>query len=286
MSSWATEAQSLLDKGEVKEAIVLLQKEIEIAKEGEKGSLEVILSIAYLRDQDHEKAFFHFLKALEEVPQVCPYQPSSAEKEAYEKGLKIYLTQLSSQSPKVTAEHILKEFSGLSESHPDYALIGFLVAAAQANLGEFESFFRRFYQSYQKAPDHYLADKTQSILYIKLLEKIRDVQERQKYRLAIQTTLSSAIEKYPYDTSLYKLLLLFSEDEGKMKTIEGCLNKILNLNIVIPRCDLMFYIEEAIEHNRRDLAQKLIDKARGWYPISRLVDSAQEYIDQTEVFHD
>ena len=48
---------------------------------------------------------------------------------------------------------------------------------------------------------------------------------------------------------------------------------------MIPRSELMFYVIEAGDVSDRELAQRFIDRSKEWFPQSRIVTSAQNYLD-------
>ena len=259
---------------EIKQEIELCRAQASIEKE--KGPILTRIAKLYWKDQEQEKAFQTFLLALEEKSTDKEYTLSSSEKQIYEEALKIYLDHTLG-SPLKIANKILSHYSAHTKENP---LLGFIVAAAYANQGKFESFFDTFYPAYLICPDHYLAHKAKSILHIKLYERARSAKEREEQRQEIMLHLGRAIQKYPQDESLYKLQIIFASDCNKGKVLEASLNKIIDDNIIIARSDLSFYVAEAVEAKNFPLAQKFIDKARDWYQYSRVVNSAQDYLDK------
>ena len=116
-------------------------------------------------------------------------------------------------------------------------------------------------------------------MHIKLLERTRTQAERAEQRRLIKDNLLLALEREPHDTTIYKLLISFSSQEIKADQIRVCLNKIINGNIIIPRGELMFYVMQAVDSGDRQLAQRFITHSKEWYPQSRIVTSAQNYLD-------
>lgn len=259
---------------EIKQEIILCQKNIE--KQPHKGPLLAKLAILYLKDQNQEQAFITFLQALQESEK-GKIQTSLEDESFYREALQVYLDH-STGSPQMNAQKILTDYSGVMTKHPQAFLLGFIVSAAYANLGKYEDFMQLFYTCYQKDPDHYLAHKTQSVLYAKLYERAPNGEAREKYRLVLLEHLDLAIQRFPTDDSLYKLQLSFVSENKKAEMVLVTLNKIIHENIIIPRGDISFYVAKAVEANQLPLAQKFVDKAREWYQYSRVVSNAQAYL--------
>ena len=124
-----------------------------------------------------------------------------------------------------------------------------------------------------------MAYRTKAILHIKLFEKARTSQEKAEQRQKILENLRLAEGVYPQDTSLYKLQITFSSDADKLKALQSSLQKIMSENMIVPRTDILFYVSEALEAKDKKLAQQFLDKAKEWYQVSRMIDTAQEMID-------
>lgn len=247
-----------------------------ISKE-QAGPVKQKLAILYYRDQNHEKSFQIFLEALEDS-QASPLSAVSLEEQnLYEHALKIYLDPLGA-SPQETAEKIRTNYSSVLQEHPDYYSIGYLAAIANANLGRFPDFFKIFYQSYIHLPNHYLAYKAKAVLHIKLFEREYAGNERERQRGLVLDNLKRASEVYPQDVSLYKMILMFSIEEQKPQLVSAYLNKIIDNNMMVPRVDIAFFVQQAVSANERELAQRFIDKAKEWYHYSRVINAAQEYL--------
>lgn len=260
-----------------KESIQRQVSIIQEAKPNEKGEALKKLAVLYLYEQNQELAFEVFLDALAnaELITTATVVQSKEETEKYEQALAIYLDhQLSVQE---SSKKIVLTYAPLLQKQKN-DLLAYLVAIAYANLNLYHEFFDHFYYAYLSHPTHFLAYKTKAILHIKLLERRRTESERQKERSEVITHFEKAIACESSDVTLYKLLITFSSPEIKSKQVVQCLNKIIAGNMMIPRNDIMFYVQEAVDADERILAQKFIDKAQIWYPRSRLVAIAQEYI--------
>lgn len=248
---------------------------------GEKSALLVKLSGLYLKDQDLEKAIWTYLEALKELNCLAD---EGVEDPIYQQALDLYLDH-SKGNAQVISEKIISEYAPKLEKHPDSYLLGYIVAFAYANLGKFENFFKLFYNSYQHAPNHYLAHKALSILHVKLFEKSKTPEERDFQREAIVEHLGLAIQKYPNDDTLYKLSIAFSKEEQKLNMIRSALNKIIDSHIILSRTDIPFYVAQAVEAKDFALAQRFIDKMRSIYQKSRVIDNAQEYLNKHKEKH-
>ena len=257
-----------------KTAIKILKEKIDLADIDIKGRVTQELALLYLKDQDQEQAFKVFLEALNFIKVKIPNKACCPEE--YNKAFSIYINQ-SSISPQETSVHLIETLTPIVEKNPDQHLLNYFIAIAYANLGKYEEFFKHFFNAFQYNPDHYLADKTKSILHIKLLERTRENSEREAQRTEIMHHLLLALEKEPKDATIYKLLITFSPKEKKRELVQLCLKKILNVNIMIPRSELMFYVLEAIDVDEIKWCQHFISRSKEWYPQSRLVATAEEY---------
>lgn len=272
------QAESAYANGDFKESIKHYQTLIESAPKENLGDLKQKLAKAYYKDQNQEEAFQTFLDALD-AAQVSKQEPfiSDEEQQLYQKGLDIYF-DLNGGSPHEIAAKINATYRDVYDKNPNYYLIGYLLATADANLGQFNEFFDLFYRSYIHFPDHFLAYKAKAILHIKLFERGYAGQEKEKERQYVLENLHLAGEKNPGDISLYKLIILFSIDQQKANAVVSYLNKIIGRNMIISRPDIVFYVQQAVLVNQLELAQKFIDKAAEWYQYSRVINSAQDYL--------
>jgi hypothetical protein len=254
-------------------------KEIEIVPQERKGEVSFQLALAYLKDQDQEKAIQEFLRTLEALTPKAAPSLTGQEKELYEKGYRIYLDRPYDNTPKDTAIKLYQEFKQTTDEHKDYYLLNLLMSTAYANLNRYEEFFNAFYQSYPYYSDHYLSYKTKAALHIRLFEKARQLNEREEERKLVFTNTMNAIEKNPFDIGLYKIAMLFA-GENHAKVVQDLLAAIIQKNIIVPRHDIVFFVHQAITSKQIDAAQKFVDKCREWYHYSRSISEAQEHIDQ------
>lgn len=268
---------SALPEMNTKEAIRKQQEAVDLASSEEKGEELADLAELYLKDQDQEKAFKVFLDALQFAGRKTP--PEFHSEEDYKKAFSIYVSQ-PSEAPQEVAVNLIEMLKPILQEKPDQYLLDYFVAIANANLGRYDQFFKHFLKAFQFYPDHYLAYKTKAVLHIKLLERTRENHEREIQREEIRKNLLLALEREPYDTTIYKLLISFSPKEKKREQVQLCLKKILDANIMVPRNDVMFYVLEAVDANEIEWCQRFISRSKEWYPQSRLVASAQEYLNR------
>jgi tetratricopeptide (TPR) repeat protein len=274
------EAQKAFENRDYKQALRLYQA----CLDGEEGSeaksmLRLKVAETLFKDQEAEKAFKAYLEALEAAPRLPSPAVSANEQKLYEKALHLYLDHSALEAQK-TANLIRQEYCSVMVLHPDYYMLNFLVAAAYANLGMFDEFFPRFYESYLRYPDSFMAYKTKATLHIKLFERARTEAERQAQRQAILLNAQRAIEKNPVDHSLYKIVIGFSPESDKSKNIVYFMEKIISENTLIPRGDLPFYVNAALQDRQYALTERFLERARNWYPSSQIISSLQEMIDQ------
>lgn len=264
-----------------KEAICEKQKQINSAtaiQSNDKGQLMVELASLFLKDQDQERAFQTFLNALENTQIEQNKKDNPEQEQIYQKALAVYFDH-NGGSTKEKAQNIITEFEPTLKDHPYAHQLAYLIAIAHANLNQYDQFFSLFYNSYRVYPQHFLAYKTKAILHIKLFERARTESERELQREAISKNLELALEKEPRDDTLYKLLITFSSPEKKQEQVRRSLNKIHDANIMISRCDIMFFVQEAVDAQEYSLAKRMLEKARGWYQQSKIITAAQKYLD-------
>lgn len=270
--------QLAIEQREFKKAIEIQHEKINHADAANKAEYHRELALLYLKDQDQEKAIIAFLEALSLKPNTPTPATTAPDEAEYKKAFAIYLDP-TVDSPKATAINLLKALKPVLDAKPDQYLLDYFMAIAYANLGRYEEFFVHFYRAYQFYPAHYLAFKTKAVMHIKLLERASEENQRGTQRQLVTENLMLALEQEPLDTSIYRLLISFSPKEKKREQVQLCLNKIINGNIMIPRSELMFYVMEAVDVSDRALAQRFIDRSKEWYPQSRIVTSAQNYLD-------
>jgi hypothetical protein len=235
-------------------------------------------SIVLYKQQQQEKAFQIFIEALALVPltQVTP-KISAEEDEVYQQALKLYLTTKNERLCSGSQE-LLSRYAPILEAHPEYEQLAFIVAAAYANLGDYAHFFDLFYRAYLQYPNHYLAHKTQAILSIKLFERALPGQEKERWRSKILFHLDQAQQLYPMDISIYRLMILYAPAEQRPTYVADSLKKIIAGDIVIPRLDLEFYVQQALSLNDIELIQSFLDKASEWYHYSRILNAARQQL--------
>lgn len=267
---------------ENKAFIMDCKQKIDAVAPDQKAELMLKLSKAYLHDQDAEKAILSFLQALDWIIPHKISEISPEEQNLYQEAFKIYLDRAGASSPQEIAFKMLAATKPQLDAHPDFTLLRLLQAIAFANVGMFDDFFDSFYTAYHYHPDHYLVYKTKAILFIRLHERARIDQDRESWRKSALANLQEALERYPGDTSLYRLLLIFTPEEGKAKAIETWLQKIIESDLMISRSDVGFFVEQAVKEKKIALAQRLIDKSRRWYSYSRAINDAQEYLDKSK----
>lgn len=266
--------------GNYKKAIDIQLTFIQKAAEADKALYTKELALLYLKDQDQEHAFAAFLTALDLLAASINDEAKIQEDEqlSYQKALAIYFNPQYA-SPQEMAQELLQMLLPVLQDCPDHRLLEYFLAIAYANLGKYAEFFRHFWSAYQHYPHHYLAYKTKAILYVKILERTREDAQRIIQRQRVIDNLTLALQREPLDASIYRLLVTFSPQEKKQSQVRLCLNKILDDNIIIPRTELMFYVTMAVKFEESDLAQRFIFRAREWYPKSRMIMAAQQYLD-------
>ncbi len=263
--------RKMLDAGHYKKVIQTIDLEKE--KTGESYEL---LAEAFYKDQEHGKAFEAFLKALELTDKNrSSYSMGKEEALLYDEALAVYL-DTNVRDPATISLKIRDLYAGIWRLHPDYAELGYLVAIAYANLGEYTDFFEIFYRSYKKIPDHFLSYKTQGILHLKLYDRGKTPEEKELERPKVLYYFNKAKQIYPKDPSLYKMEIAFSLD--KEQALETNLKEIIDRDIVIPRADLSFYIDQLFAYGENELVGELLVKARKWYPYSRTLDAAEDVL--------
>lgn len=272
-----TDLEKAIQTGNFKQAIAIEKQDIQQAPQKDKGKLLDRLALLYLKDQDQESAFAAFIESLEQKQTQSAPPNFSDSDPAYKDALAIYMAG-QAENPQISAQKLIEKYAQKLKEQKEPSPIGFLVAAAYANLCLYEEFFNFFYDAYASFPNHFLAYKTKALLHVKLMERRRSEPERRLQREAILQNLNAALALEPQDTTLYKLLITFSFPESIKEQIQRCLKKILDGNMIIPRSELQFYVQETVDIKDYDLAQRFLDRAREWYPNSRIVSTAQNYL--------
>lgn len=274
------QAEHAFEKGRYQEAVKDFQELVKTAPDAEKAGYLKRLAESYFKDQEHQKAYAAYLEALDATaPPKEGHPPSEEDEKLYREALQIYLDP-KERDPELTALKLKDLYAGILRLHPDYYQLGFIVAAAYANLNEMEKFFEIFFRSYQKFPNHFMAFKTKAILHLKLFERGRTEEEKEKERQGVLASLQQAKEQNPGDTSIYRLQIAFAPPQKKEEILKRNLNEIINQSIVIPRADLSFYFDQLFAYREKELATELLRKARIWYPYSRTLDAAKEMLEE------
>lgn len=262
--------------GEIKLLILEKEKALEKAKTAtQKSVLYYELAQSYWKDQDHEKAFRHFLLALKNSEKSQTYEMCEAEKNLYDEALQYYL-QEGAIDPLKTAETIISRYGPLADKNKDYLFLNMLVASSYANLGDFEKFFTFFYENYSKLTASFLADKAIAMLNLRLYAIAIVPDEKKHFEKASIQHLKSALEKNGTDSSIYKFLMLFSSDEPKLFYLE----KLCENKVKLPRGEILFYINEAKKLSQKELGLKIIEIQSSHYQYSRSIEEAKIYLEK------
>ncbi len=273
-------AKAAFESGRFNEAVKAYQALLQKASAEKRPKLLKGLAESYYKDQDHEKAYSTFLEALSALPAPkAPETPSKEDQALYEEALKIYLDP-TERDPQMTALKLHDQYAGILRLHPNYYLLGYVVAVSYANMNEMDKFFDIFYNSYQHMPNQYLAYKSIAILHWKLFERGKGVEEKEKQRAAVLSALESAKQLYPQDASLYRLQISFAAPKDREDVLKRNLKEMVDRSIVIPRADLSIYFDQLFAYGEVELARELLVKARGWYPYSRTLDAAKEILEE------
>ncbi len=161
-----------------KEAIANEQKLIAQSPLAERGLHKQKLAKLFYKDQETEKAFEVFLEALSEAEVLPAQKITEEEQRLYTQALQAYLERSPSTKPLEQAKSIKQKYAPIIAAQPAYHHLGYIVAAAYANLEKFSEYFDLFYQSYRSLPEHYLAYKGKAALHAQLLARRRTVAEK------------------------------------------------------------------------------------------------------------
>lgn len=269
-----------LSADEIKQRI---SHEIELLKktqtsEEKSGSL-YRLALAYSEDQEIERAFVSFLDALSNAPRLLCPPLCEDEKVIYEEALSDYLSQ-GAIDPYKTAQNLIEKYSQEASLHPEYLHLNFLLSVSYANIGHFENFLKKFFYSYPYLSDHFLAYKTQGILFIRLSQIAKTHEEKDQQLAHAFDFLHKAWEKNPTDPSLYKMLVNLSKVKKEEANILRYLQMMVTKEVAIPRSDIYGMVKEAVELEEYELGQEMIDQAKRHFTVSKAITAAQEYLNQ------
>ncbi len=274
------EIDALMEEYEITAAIerskALLKQESDPEIQAEIG---LRLAIAYHFDQEQGRAIEVFLEALDDLkPPKTPATLFREEQPHYMAALEGYLTHQKRIATKHEAEEIVDQYAVIVKHHEEYAHLGYLVAAAHANLSDFKNFFPVFFAAYRQLPEHYLAYKTKAILHIRLWQRGRTPEEREKRRAAVAENIQRAIQLFPQDASLYRMSVSFASEDSKASVVSASLKNIATHNIMIARDDVAFFVREAVDTGQHAEAKALLTTAREWYRRSKALDAAEQYL--------
>lgn len=259
------------------ESLQDLRSKVSVA---DKGELLLDLAKLYLLDQQFELAMETYLKALEASTPKPAGTPSQEEMALYDEVLAKYLEIHSGSVSRAQAHEILQEYADLIDEHPDYNYFHFLMAVSYANVGDYEQFFELFYQSHLLYPDSYMSHRTKAVLYTKLAQRGKKVEERDHAKAGIFVHARKALEKYPEDVSLYKMIIDFSPEKGRAGVTMEVMEQMISQDRQIPRKDIYFFVVNAVETDQKFLAERFLDKAREWYSYSQQVEKSQRFLDR------
>jgi len=257
----------------------LIALENSVGKDPKREALESFrLAILYQRDQELEKALRTFMASLELLK--MEEGGSVATKEElffYDEALEIYLNP-PNHDVIFASELIIERYAPLIKENPSYHKLGFIVASAYANRGDFLAFFELFYNSYLYLPNDFFAHKTLAILHIKLLEKMLPHEKKEERYAKITAHLNEATRANILDYSLYKLMILYSSEENKAQTTTKALQAVIDRDLYIPRTDLPFFIQCGFEFCSLSQLKLFIDQQQKHHEYSRILTSAKEEI--------
>lgn len=265
--------RSAVQKGDIKSAIesgrALADKSPEEA---------VWLAVALHEDQETEQAFLVFLRALEQTTSIGG--ASSAMDEAiYRATLDDYLAMRGKETAG-KAGHLKVKLEPIVHEHSEYYQCGYLLASTYANEGDFSAFFPLFYDCYKSQSTHYLAYKTLAMLHLRLWQRGATPEEKENQREAVSAFVNHALSLYSGDASLHRLNIDFAALGAKRTAVSRSLNNIIDHNILIPRDEVVYYVQAALDTEQKPLAQRLIRHARSRYKRSRALDAAQQLVDK------
>lgn len=227
------------------------------------------LAQAYYIDQELDEAFKHFLFALDFVE---PKEALSLDNS--KEAIDFYVSQTGSDPVRAAADLLIRYKEDTSQQ------TRFILSMAYANLGQYATFFSDFYEGYPHYAESFLAYKTRGILALRLAQHEKELGRLASYREEAFKHLTTALEHYPYDASLYKVLIFLAKDEKNDALIGTYLHKIVDHTVKVARADIYLYVREAVTLDDLDIAQALIDQAKEQYEYSRAISAAEDYLNQ------
>ena len=253
---------------EVKKELLACQDLID--KNPKNAEAHYRLAIAYYIDQELDKAFEHFLLALDYVE--VDQQPHSLD--GCREAIDFYISQVGSD-PVLAATQLLVRYKENTSKE-----MAFILSMSYANLGDYETFFKDFFEGFPHYSESFLAHKTRGILALRLAQHEKEKRQSSCYREKAFEHLEAALGSYPFDASLYKVLIFLAKDENNDALVANYLQKIVEHSVKIARADIYLYVREAVALDELDVAQKMIDQAKEHYEYSRALVAAQDYLNQ------
>ncbi|MFN0065057.1 MAG: hypothetical protein ACKVOH_02335 [Chlamydiales bacterium] len=252
----------------VKEEIRDCEYKLESAKHAqEKSELYYRLSQAYFLDQERDKAFEFFLLALE----MTPFGESLCDDPLYQEAFAFYQT--------ATPQEMIEKYA---KRDTENIALNFLLATGYANLGEFDRFFTHFYKGYPHFKESYLAYKTQGIMWLHLAQRSTDVEEKRLFQKRAVEYFRSALDQYPEDAGLYRLIIFLAHDEKNEAMMLSYLQKLVDHQIAFTRGDIFFYVRTAVELKKFAVAKRILARAKELYDYSKAISAAEELLLEVE----
>lgn len=239
--------------------------------QGETQTLKEV-SVAW-QNQEHEKALEVFTELLEN-------ETSAQTPKALTTKLSCYQDYLDAQKEKThdAYQRLIETYKAQADRNPQDLDLNYIVAATDANLGNYPEFFTRFYLCFKKDRDHYLANKARALLVLKLSDFSKNPERKTQLRARAYSLLKRGLEKNPYDMMLCRYLLALSIANRNPQDSQRWLQTILNNNLEFEKSELLPWVSIAIEANNLPLASALISKAQARFGYSRLVEQAKSMI--------
>ena len=231
----------------LKEEIASLERSIEVSVSAD---LYYSLAKAHLKDQEQDRAFLSFLEALDASPK--------------KEGLEL---------PKEALDAYMV---GKPPTELGDLATNFIVSISLANEGHFDLFFEHFFAAYPYFKGSFLDFKTRGILYLRLSKKATS--KKQIYLNEAEKNLQSALELQPDDASIYRSLILLAKDAKKRGDVLGYLEKLKESDAHLLRTDVLFYVQEALALDRREIAEVIVEKGKQLYSYSRSIEAAEKLL--------
>ena len=201
------------------------------------------LAKARLCDQEVDAAFLDFLQALD----------LTEEKTAW-------------QLPKPLLQ---KYFIGEVIEKSDDPSANFLYAISLANRGDLLNFFEYYFDLYPHFKGSFLDYKTRGIIYLRLSQRAI---YKKRYQESAKICIEKALELEPKDGSLYRILMSLEGDH------EALLEKLVQHEVYLHRSDILPFVQKALEFNRKEIAEVIVEKGQQLYSYSRSIEAAKQLL--------